>query len=84
MTIIPTEGKNPRVHSNFFAVTTSDTVNFKNEASLYIGVTGNVVAVGRDDVAVTFIGVPAGTILNINAIRVNATSTTATNIVGLY
>lgn len=51
---------------------------------LYIGVTGNVVAVRPDGTAITFIGVPAGWILPINAIRVNATSTTATSIVALF
>ena len=68
----------------FFAVTPHDTTNFtKTARALYVGGAGNVVAVGLDGVAVTFIGVPAGTVLPVMCGRVNSTSTTATSIVGL-
>ena len=68
------------------AVTPSDSVNFSSECrSLYIGGAGNVVVVmNSDDAAVTFTGVPAGTILPVRAKRVNSTSTTATSIVALW
>jgi len=71
--------------SDYFAVTTSDTVNFQNGPckALYVGGAGNLVAVNELDVAITFTAVPAGTILPIQAKRVNSTSTTATSIVAL-
>lgn len=52
--------------------------------ALYIGGAGNLVAVFPDGSAVTFTGVPAGSILPIRVKRVNSTNTTATNIVALY
>lgn len=74
---------NSIIADSFFAITPSDTVNFDTPSRIYVGGTGNVVAVGKDGVAVTFTGVPAGTTLPIVAVRVNSTSTTATALVGL-
>lgn len=66
------------------AVTTSDTVNLTKVArGFYIGVSGNVVLVLENGATVTFKAVPVG-ILPVRAKRVNATSTTATDIVALY
>lgn len=67
------------------AVTPSDATNFAQGKcrALYVGGAGAVVAV-VGGTAVTFAAVPVGTTLNIGATRVNATSTTATNIVALY
>lgn len=71
--------------SNFAAVTPSDSVDFTAQCrGLYVGGAGDLVAVGADEVAVTFVGVAAGTVLPLRAIRVNATSTTATSIVQIY
>jgi hypothetical protein len=75
----------------FEAITPSDTVNFrpgptacsKSTRGIYVGVAGNVTAVREDGTAVTFVNVNAGTIIPIRAIRVNATNTTATNLVRL-
>ena len=70
---------------SFFAITKSDSANFSfNVRGIYVGGTGDVVAVTEGGTAVTFTAVPAGTILPIRAIRVNSTSTTATSMVGLY
>lgn len=72
---------------SFEAVVPSDTVNFPRGAprAIYVGGIGNVVAISQtDDEAVTFIGVPAGTILPIQPTRINSTSTTATSMVALY
>lgn len=52
--------------------------------AIYVGGDGDVVAVDRYDNAVTFVGVLAGSILPIQAKRINATNTTATNLVALY
>ncbi len=71
---------------DFVAVTPHDSTNQPKGPfdALYVGTTGNVVVVSREGVAVTFIGVPAGAILPVQGKRVNATSTTASNIVALY
>lgn len=67
-----------------FAITPSDETNFsRTTRGIYVGTTGNVVVVFDDASTVTFTSVPAGMILPVRAIRVNATSTTASNLVGL-
>ena len=70
--------------SDFAAITTSDTVGFPQCRGIYVGVTGNVVAVTSAGVAVTFIGAVAGSVIPVQAVRVNATSTTASSLVALY
>jgi hypothetical protein len=68
-----------------FAVTPSDTVNFtQGAAALYVGVGGTVVVVTAKNQVVNFVGVGSGSILPVRCQRVNASGTTATNIVGLY
>lgn len=67
------------------AVTPSDTVAITPNPTraLYVGGGGNLaVLIGAN--TVTFSGVQAGSILPICVTRVNATNTTATNIVALY
>ena len=87
---------NPSRH--YEAVSTSDTVNFTGPGgqisdgpsgdplcqAIYVGVGGNLVAVRDDDTAITFTGVVAGTIIPVQAKRINSTSTTATNMVALF
>lgn len=69
---------------DYFAITTSDSVNFTFTArSIYVGTAGDVVAVREDGTAVTFKNCYSGQVLDIVAIRVNATNTTASNLVGL-
>ena len=69
----------------FAAITPHDSTNFAAPCrGIYVGGAGNVVVVGLDTVAVTFVGVAAGSILPVQAIRVNSTSTTATSLVALY
>lgn len=70
--------------SNAVAVTPSDSVNLASPArSLYVGGAGNVTVVTVGGQVITFTAVPAGSILPIQVSRVNATSTTATNIISL-
>lgn len=69
---------------DFFAITPHASTNFDYLASIYVGVAGDVVAINEGDTAVTFKNALAGSILPIKAKRVNATGTTATNLVGLY
>ncbi len=72
-------------NSSFRTVTPSDTHPIKGgpARALYVGGTGDVAALNENGVAVTFAGVPAGAVLPIATSRVNATNTTATNIVAL-
>lgn len=66
------------------AVTPSDATNFSSGAcrALYVGVSGDVTLI-CGGVAVLFKAAPVG-ILPVSCSRVNATATTATNIVALY
>jgi hypothetical protein len=70
---------------NWAAVTPHNSNNLPAGCrALYVGGAGDIAVVGYDDVAVTFTGVVAGTILPLAAKRVNATNTTATLIVALF
>jgi hypothetical protein len=68
------------------AVTPSNTTRFAPGArALYVGGGGNVAVVPADGgAAVLFSNVPAGTFLPVRCLGVNATNTTATNIVALF
>lgn len=69
----------------YAAVTPSDSTDLTTIArAIYVGGAGNVVAVMHDNTTCTFSNVPAGAILPIAVRRINATSTTATNIVALH
>lgn len=71
--------------SGHYDITPDDTTNFTTAfRAVYIGVGGNVVVVSLDGTAVTYVGVPSGSILPVRGIRINSTLTTATSLVGLY
>lgn len=67
------------------AVTASDDTNLTGTRGLYIGGGGDVAVrcINSSGTTVTFVGVPAGTILPIRVTRVMA-ATTATSIVAIY
>lgn len=65
------------------AVTPSDTVSFSECRALYVG-TGGDLSVVCAGVTVVFANAQTGTILPVEVTRVNATGTTATNIIALY
>lgn len=68
-----------------FAITPSDSTDFSTAVrGIYVGVGGDVVVVCKEGGAVTFKNAVAGSVIPIRATRVNSTSTTATNLVGLY
>jgi len=68
----------------YAAVTASDSVNYSEPArALYVGVAGDVVVVGLDGTAVTFSNLPVG-IHPLQHKRINATNTTATNMVAIF
>ena len=68
-----------------FAITPSDSTKFDETVrAIYVGVGGDVVVVVKDgEAAITFKNAQTGSILPIRCVRVNSTSTTATNLVGL-
>jgi hypothetical protein len=69
-----------------FTVTPHDTneLTFVTRG-VWVGGAGDLVVIfAGDSVAVTLVGVPAGTLLPIRVKIIKSTSTTATSIVGLY
>lgn len=62
----------------------SDTLLAVPIRAFYVGVTGNVKITDLSGVDLTFTAVPAGVVIPIGCLRVYATGTTATSIVGLY
>ncbi len=70
---------------NAAAVTKSDVTQFAPTRGLYVGGAGDVkVDMAGTGTAITFVGVPAGTLLPIAVTRVYSATTTATNIVRIY
>lgn len=72
------------VYNECVAITPADNTQIGPWRALYVGVTGNVTLCPLNSATVvTFEGVPAGTVLPVAFQGVNATGTTATNLVGL-
>lgn len=68
-----------------FAITPHDTTKFTRPCeAIYVGGAGNAVVLMASGETVTFNGLTAGQVLHVKANRVNATNTTATNLVGLW
>jgi hypothetical protein len=67
-------------------ITTSDATNLTGGVThaVWVGGAGNIAAVAQDNTVQNFLAVPAGTWLPIGAKRINATNTTATNMLALY
>jgi len=69
------------------AVVPSDVTVLNVTRGLYVGVAGNVAVVMADDAVAgtvsTFVGVPAGTILPVQVVKVMV-ATTATSMLALY
>lgn len=68
------------------AITKSDTVNFTGGVcrAIYVGGAGDMAVVPPNGSVVTLVGVLAGQIYPVSAIRVNSTNTTATNMVAIF
>ena len=67
-----------------FTITPSNTVNFAARArAIYVGVSGDITLVNSDGTTCVLVAVPQGSIIPIECIRINATGTTATSLVGL-
>lgn len=70
---------------SFAAITKSDSVDLAFVTrGVYVGGSGDVVAVSPAGDVVTFSNVAAGTVLPIRVTRINSTSTTATGMVALF
>jgi hypothetical protein len=71
---------------SFAAITPDDVTNFPGgiARTIYVGGSGDVAVVGADDVAVVFVGAQGGGELNVICKRINATGTTATDLVALF
>jgi hypothetical protein len=67
-----------------FAITPSDSINFGAMSRfIYVGTAGDVAAVTAQGTVVIFASVPKGTVLPLMAVRINATNTTASQLVGM-
>ena len=82
----------PDTYQNFgggavgaFAITPSDTVNHQVTRAIWVGGTGNISVLMMDGTSAVFTAVAASTNLPwpMRVRRVNATSTTATGLIGL-
>jgi len=73
----------PNGHAEVVAPSDATDLDFLARA-LWVGGAGNVSVVMMDGNTVVFTGVAAGTLLPIRFSRVNATGTTATNMVALF
>lgn len=71
---------------SFSAVTPHDSTNIATGVcdALWVGVGGDVAVNSSQNETVVFKNVPSGFLLLVQTRRVNATSTTATDIVALY
>lgn len=65
------------------AITPADSDLGKFYRAIYVGGAGDLALRDENDNDVTFVGVPAGTMLAVSPRQVRSTNTTATNIVGL-
>lgn len=67
-----------------FTITPSNTVDFTTLAkSIWVGVAGNVTLVTSRGTTLTFVGCQAGSIIPVEARRVDVTGTTATSLVAI-
>lgn len=73
-----------RIYRSAAAVIPHDTNLIATTNALYVGGTGAVKVDMAGGGSVTFSAVPAGAVLPVQAVRVYATGTTATNVVALY
>ena len=67
-----------------FAITPHDTTKFARTArAIYVGTTGNVSVLNKDGTTCVWPTVPAGGYILCECVRVNATGTTASGLVGV-
>lgn len=77
----------PMFPGDAFAITPSDSANLPNVAVIYIGAagaTGSVRVTTAQGTVVTFAGLFPGTVLPLQVLKVWATGTDATSLVGIF
>jgi hypothetical protein len=78
-----TVGDGPASHAE--TITPSDTTAIPSATrGLYVGSSGDVAVVMASGESVTFVSVPAGIVLPVRLLKVKATGTTASALVGLW
>lgn len=71
--------------ANAFAIVGNDSADMTNATrGIYVGGAGDVKVTTVGGGTVTFVAVPAGSLLPVRAARVFATGTTTTSMIGLY
>jgi hypothetical protein len=71
--------------SHHAAITPSDTVNMTNHCrGIYVGVAGNIAILSVNDELETYIAASAGSVIPIQAKRVNLTDTTASSLIAMW
>ena len=74
----------PMFPGGAYSITTSDTVNLPYVSVVYVGGTGSVKVTTAQGDTTTFVGLPTGSVIPVQVLRVWATGTTATNLIGIY
>lgn len=74
----------PMYPGSAFAITPSNSANLANVSVVYVGGSGNVRVTTAQGDDVTFVGLVAGTVIPVQVLKVWSTSTTATNLIGIY
>jgi hypothetical protein len=65
-------------------ITPSDSANLPTPSVVYVGTGGNVAVTTPQGDQVTFVNLPAGSVIPVQVLQVRATGTTATNLVRIY
>lgn len=74
----------PMFPASAAAVTPSDSANLSTPSVIYVGVYGDVKVTTAQGDTVTFVGLPAGTVIPVQVLRVWATGTSASSLVAIY
>lgn len=69
---------------DFQAITPSDTAVIRQTRGIYVGIGGDIKVQGLSGRSVTFVNVPGGTILPVQAEMVYSTGTVATDLIALF
>lgn len=84
---VASAGTTVRLNANIFAATGKSYAIYRPEtqgAVLYVGGDGNLSVTTASGTSAVFVGLAAGTFLPVNVVKVNATGTTATNIIAIW
>ena len=74
----------PMYPGSAFAITPNNSADLANVAVVYVGGSGNVLVTTAQGDDVIFSNLLAGTVIPVQVMKVWSTSTTATNLIGIY